>query len=140
MYWRRAMWGPHWSGNYVCFHCDKDAVVTIIENRNARDALLTQLLRCLFFYAALFHFHFSASYIPGVHNVVADAISRSNLTLLYSLAPQASQVTIPPALSTFLLSPPNWGSPTWTEQFALSLPRAYLQPQSAATGPACAAT
>ena len=118
-----AMWGPLWSSNHVCFHCDNIAVVTIIENRNARHTLLTQLLRCLFFYASFFQFHFSASHIPGAHNVVADAISRNNLTLLHSLVPQASQVTIPPAVSTFLLTPPDWGSPSWTEQFSLSLPR-----------------
>ena len=71
-----AMWGPHWSGNHVCFHCDNASVVTILQSRSARHPLLTDLLRCLFFYAAVYHFHFSSSHIPGVHNTVAYAISR----------------------------------------------------------------
>ena len=30
-----AIWGPHWSGCHVCFRCDNDAVVTVIQNRSA---------------------------------------------------------------------------------------------------------
>ena len=44
--------GPRWSGGHVCFHCDNEAVVAVIQNRNAHQDLLVQLLRCLFFYAS----------------------------------------------------------------------------------------
>lgn len=135
-----AMWGPRWSGQHICFHCDNEAVVTIIQNRRAHNTLLTQLLRCLFFYASMFQFHFSALHIPGVYNVLADAISRNNLTLLHSLIPQATQVAVPPAVSSFLLHTPDWGSPTWTAQFLYSLPTGYPQPHPTVTGLACAAT
>ena len=119
-----AIWGPRWSGGHVCFHCDNEAVVAVIQNRNAHQDLLVQLLRCLFFYASRFQFHFSAAHIPGVHNVVADAISRNNLSLLSSLVPQAQQVSVPAPVATFLLSPPDWGSPDWIAQFVHSLPMA----------------
>ena len=103
------------------FHCDNNAVVTIIENRNARHMLLTQLLCCLFLCISLLFSLLCVTYIR-VHNVVADTISHNNLTLVHSLIPQGSRVTIPPAVSTFLLTPPDWGSPAWTKQFTRSLP------------------
>ena len=93
-----AIWGHHWLGKHIRFHSDNDAVMTIIENQNARYTLLIQLLRCLFFYASVFQF--TALHTLRVHNVVADAISRNNLTSLHSLIPQASRVTIPQAVST----------------------------------------
>ena len=135
-----ALWGPGWSGGHVCFHCDNDAVVTVIKRRHAQHPLLTELLRCLFFYASIFHFHFSASHIAGIHNTVADAISRNHLTLLSSLIPQATQAFIPPTVSQFLLALPEWGSRNWTEQFIRSLPRASLRRHPIATCQASAAT
>ena len=60
-----AIWGHHWSGSHVCFHCNNDAVVVVIQNRNAHQDLLVQLLRCLFFYASRFQFHFSARTYRG---------------------------------------------------------------------------
>ena len=38
-----ALWGPHWSGKHVRFHCDNEAVVTVIENRVARNDTLIDL-------------------------------------------------------------------------------------------------
>lgn len=136
-----AVWGPYWAGKRICFHCDNEAVVKIIERRKAKHSLLAQLLRCLYFYAAVFHFDFVASHIPGVQNVVADAISRNNLILLQSLIPpQATRIVVPQAVSGFLLAQPEWGSQSWMEQFTRSLPAAFHQPPLLATGPAFAAT
>ena len=86
-----ALWGHGWSGKHVCFHCDNKVVVLMIQAHNAHEESLVQLLRYLFFYAAVFLFHSSATHISGVHNIVADAISHDNLTLLYSLVPQAQR-------------------------------------------------
>ena len=116
-----AVWGPGWHGEHAHFHSDNEAVVTIIQRRHARHPLLTNLLRCLFFYAALFHFYFSTSHIPGTCNTIADAISRNHLDILSSSLPQATQTVIPNAVSQFLLSPPLRGSPSWTELFNHSL-------------------
>ena len=129
-----AIWGPHWSGSHVLFHCDNEAVVTVIQNRTAHETTLVQLLRCLFFYSVKFQFHFSATHIPGVHNVVADAISRNSLNLLSSLIPQAQQIGVPVSVVAFLLSPPDWGSRDWISQFVLSLPTVCLQTPSEAIG------
>ena len=127
-----ALWGPLWAGEHICFHSDNEAVVTIVNNRCAKDKLLINLLRCLFFYAAVFQFHFSASHIPGVDNHVADAISRNNLSLVSSLFPQASQVFVPGLVVSFLLDLPDWGSRTWMEKFTHSLSRVSPRLQAVA--------
>ena len=120
------LWGKRWSGNHVCFYCDNEAVVTVITKRRAKERLLSDLLRCLLFYAATFHFDFSATHISGASNTVADAISRNHLIIVSSLYPQASQVPVPAALTQFLWALPEWGSPSWMEQFNLSLNSDYL--------------
>ena len=113
-----ALWGSGWAGQYVCFHSDNEAVVTVILRSRARCPLFTQLLCCLFFYASYFGFHFTA----GVNNIVADAISRNHLSLLSSMLPQVSQTQIPQPVAGFLLELPDWGSPLWIQQFTSSLP------------------
>ena len=127
--------GTTLDGRHVRFHSDNEAVVTIIQRRRAKHPLLSHLLRCLFFYAATFRFHFSAVHIPGTSNVVADAISRNNLSLLSSLLPQATRMSIPASVSEFLLSLPDWGSPIWTDKFMHSLSSVCPHPQPGAITP-----
>ena len=117
-----ALWGPHWLGKQVLFHTDNLAVVQVVRNMNATDQLLCNLLRCLYFYAAHYHFSFMAEHIPGVKNVAADTLSRDNLPLFHSLFPQVPQHTIPQTLAQLLLLPiPDWNSGSWMSQFRGSL-------------------
>ena len=83
--------------------------------------MLTDLMRCLFFYGALFQFQFSASHIAGVSNWVADAISRNELSIVFSSFPQARQVSIIDQVTQFLLNLPDWGSAHWMSLFTASL-------------------
>jgi hypothetical protein len=53
-----AVWGPRWHGGCVCFCTDNMAVVEVLRSRTASDATLMHLLRCLVFYAAVYHFDF----------------------------------------------------------------------------------
>ena len=57
-----ALWGRQWAGSHVCFHVDNLAVVSILNKRSAKDTLLSQLLRCLFFFSAFYKFYFSAKH------------------------------------------------------------------------------
>ncbi len=117
-----ALWGPYWSGKHVCFHSDNMSVVAILASRTARTPLLMHLLRCFAFFSAYFGFSFSAKHIPGVLNTAADALSRNNLSLFFSLAPQTPQFNIPPALHNLLINTkPDWGSTTWMRLFTASL-------------------
>ena len=124
-----VLWGPHWVGRHILFHTDNLAVVQVARNLNAADLLLCNLLRCLYFYSAHYHFTFSAVHIPGVKNVAADALSRNNLPLFHSLFPQVPRHTIPHSLvELFLLQIPDWNSGAWMTQFRSSLlPASPLQ-------------
>ena len=117
-----VLWGPAWNNSHIRFHSDNEAVVTVIQKRHAKHPVLTHLLRGLYFCSSVYLFHFSASHVSGSLNVIADAILRNHLAILHSLIPQATQEMIPTAVSMFLLSLPQWGSPNWTEQFVHSLP------------------
>ena len=104
-----GLWGQAWTGHHVLFHVDNMSVVRVVESLNARDPLLCNMLRCFYFYAAYFQFTFSATHIPDVANVAADALSRGNLTLFHSLLPQVQERRVPRVLhSLFLLRSPNW--------------------------------
>ena len=117
-----AVWGACWAGRHVLFHVDNLAVVSVIQNLNARDALLGHLLRCLYFYAAHFRFAFSATHVPGIQNSAADVLSRNNLPLFTSLFPQVPQAVVPPfVLDLFVHRSPDWSSIEWTTLFAASL-------------------
>lgn len=121
-----ALWGSRWTGKHVRFHSDNMAVVATLNNRSARSPLLMHQLRCFAFYAAYFRFNFSAEHVPGAMNTAADAISRNNLPLFLSLFPQCPRVAIPPPLFDLLIATrPDWGSPAWTQLFALSLTRVW---------------
>ena len=117
-----ALWGPSWRGQHVLFHIDNMAVVQVVRNLNASNPLLCHLLRCLYFYSAHFRFTFSATHIPGVQNIAADALSRQNLSLFRSLFPQLPQHTVPLALvDLFLRQTPDWNSAPWMRLFRGSL-------------------
>ena len=118
-----ALWGRSWHRMHIRFHCDNMAVVDILRKRSARSPLAHHLLRCLYFYTALFQFDHTAEHIPGVLNTAADALSRNNLPLFSSLLPQAVQVQVPAPLQDMLLIlRPDWGSPLWIRSFLSTLP------------------
>ena len=119
-----ALWGPEWSGQHICFHSDNMAVVSIVNKRTTKHPSLNNFLRCLFFYSAFYKFHFSAAHIPGKANVAADAISRDQLHVFHSLAPQVQQLAVPLAIQNLLiLKTPDWSSSSWTDLFCHSLHR-----------------
>lgn len=131
-----VMWGPTWKGRHVLFHVDNMAVVSVVQNLNARDPLLCHFLRCLYLYAAFFQFTFSATHIPGTNNTAADALSRGNFELFHSLVPQVLHQPIPHILnSLFLLQTPDWNCSAWMGLFKSSLRLALPPPQLQPTTP-----
>jgi hypothetical protein len=113
-----AVWGGQWRCKSVLVRCDNMAVVQVINALSCRDPTLMHLLRCLYYYCALFSIHIRAEHIPGVHNAIADSVSRNLLQVFRQLLPQAD--LYPTALSpslTHLLSPDHqaWLLPAWRQ-------------------------
>ena len=129
-----AIWGQHWSHRRVCFKSDNMGVVDLLRSRSSADKLLMHLLRCLIFYSAFYRFQFIAEHIPGVLNTAADALSRNNISLFYSLVPQSRPVPLPPVVVDLIVNTrPDWGSQAWTTLFTSSLIRESPHPPEQCT-------
>ena len=63
------------------------AAVAVIQKHPSHHPQILHLLHCLYFYSAFNQYAYSVHYLPGVDNVVADALSRNNMSLFYSLPP-----------------------------------------------------
>ena len=121
-----AIWGPKWIDSSVKVECDNQgAVVAVVNSGYSKIPELMHLVRCLFFIRATYQFLLRVVYRPGKENVLADATSRSNLSLLFSQVPGAvkGEFQVPQELVEVLVDEsPNWTSPSWSRQFA-----SYLQ-------------
>lgn len=69
-------WAHLWANHKVLIHSDNQAAVQIINKGTTADGLIMAELRDLFWLSAAYNFHISATYIEGLRNTVADAISR----------------------------------------------------------------
>ncbi len=117
-----AIWGHSWSGKRILFRSDNTATVAAIQSGLFRDPSLRHLLRCLFFFAASWHFEYTSTHIPGSENAVADALSRDKAYILPQLAPSANLLpsSVPLSLQVLLFDTATaWTSPTWLESFRL---------------------
>ena len=52
-----ATWGATWRGKRILWRCDNQAAVHAIERRSCRDKTLMHLIRCLFFFEAVYQYH-----------------------------------------------------------------------------------
>ena len=106
----------------VKVHCDNEAVVEMLKKGYSRDEYLMHLLRCMFFGTAWYDFCLRPVHISGARNVVADAISRNNLSVLQSQVPELGAMapaTIIPAVSGLLIQQiPDWTSTDWSRLFS----------------------
>lgn len=71
-----AVWGRKWQGKAVLCRCDNTAVVAVINSGKSKDALVMHLMRCLFFFQAVFSLSLHAVHLPGKVNVAADCRSK----------------------------------------------------------------
>ena len=114
------------------------AVVSILASRSSPDPLIMHLLRCLAFYTAYYRFNYTAEHVPGNANIIADALSRNNLPLFFSLAPQVPQTQVSPALIELLVTTRR--SQDWTSLFLRTLHMASQRLLRQPTFPVNAAT
>lgn len=116
------VWGPRWRGKLVRFHSDNTAVVRAVNRVYSRCEPIMHLIRCLVYWAARESFWFMAVHTPGVDNVLADHLSRDNITQFFACAPQGTNrrgVQIPQDISATLAGgiDLNWRSEIWIKRF-----------------------
>jgi len=101
-----AIWGPLLARTHTEFQCDNLSLVEAIQKGSSKDNMVMHLLRCLWFFQALFDISIHVSHIPGVQNTAADLLSRNQTTKFLQLYPQSSLVPTPvPAPLQKIVSP-----------------------------------
>ena len=78
------------------------------------------LMRCLFFFQAVFNLSLHAVHLPGKVNIAADCLSRDNLPQFLQQVPTASPhpTTLPVELLNALIHHrPDWTSKNWKVWF-----------------------
>ena len=72
-----AVWGPLLIKKDTELKCDNRGLVDAINKGSSRDEMVMHLLRCLWFFTALFNIRVTATHIYGVNNISADMLSRN---------------------------------------------------------------
>ena len=70
-------------------HCDNLAIVFCTNEGKSKCPLIMALIRTLFFTCAFYNFDFRLVHIPGVSNLLADALSRDHVSEFLQLHPTA---------------------------------------------------
>lgn len=101
-----SVWGPLWFGVRVVAHVDNEAAVAVLNSGYSKEGGIMHLIRILFFIVAFYQISLSACHIPGTQNGIADAISRDNLPVFFSLLQVADRwpAPIPQALVALLVT------------------------------------
>ena len=97
-----TIWHPHFAGKRLQLWCDNESVVAIINSGHSKVPRIMDLLRALTLISMKHNFFVRARHVPGVHNVIADALSRFQEARIREAAPTADRdpCTIPPSLMT----------------------------------------
>ncbi len=92
------LWGRQLAKRRVLFHCDNQAVVSIINKQTAKGTRVMSLLRNLVLLSLQHNVLFKAVYIDTHSNIIADSLSRFQWPRFRTAAPQADQdpTGIPP--------------------------------------------
>lgn len=83
------LWVEHFKDHRVCFWSDNQAVVTVLAKQSSRSSRVSALLRVFVLHCLRFNIVFSARFVPGISNEIADALSRFQMERFRSLAPEA---------------------------------------------------
>ena len=86
-----VLWGSQWSQKRILFHCDNMATVQIITKGRSKVPSIMKLMRRLTYHCAIHNFVILAQHIPGKQNLIADALSRFQMTTFRKLAPLADE-------------------------------------------------
>ena len=95
------LWGDNMKNQRILFFTDNEALVHVINKQSCRDKDLMLFVRRLVLVCLANNICFKAKHIPGVHNTLADALSRLKLQTFKQLAPAYMNLLpteIPPQL------------------------------------------
>ena len=118
-------WGPAYRGARFYCYFDNEVAVTVVNSRNAHDAHLLHLIRCLCLFEAHLQLYVVARHVRGRDNSLADDLSRNKLHSFFSQVPQMMPLPSPlPLLVVDLLADlaVDWASESWIRRFRAIVP------------------
>lgn len=77
-------WASQWSNHRVIIFCDNTTTVACLNKGSSSSSTIMKILRKLFWLSATHNFRISAIDIPGTKNILADMLSRYQLTKFFS--------------------------------------------------------
>jgi len=127
-----AVWGPLLQHKSVEFHCDNEGLVAAINKGSSKEETVMHLIRCLWFFTAIFDFHITVMHIAGIANNAADMLSRNQADEFLTAFPHNSNSPTPLPQSLFCLVSPS--KVDWTSrQFRRLFKKTYYQVQTLLT-------
>ena len=81
-------WTLIWPNKRIIVYSDNTVSVASINKCTSRNVAIMKCLQSLFWLSALYNFHLTANFLPGVRNIAADSASRFHLPgYLHTLLP-----------------------------------------------------
>ena len=95
-----ALFAPKLRNSSITFHSDNMGVVHILNKQSSKCPFIMQLIRPLVLILLRYNIHLKSAHIPGVLNVLCDAISRQQVTpsLLAQYGADSTPTTLPQEL------------------------------------------
>ena len=96
------VWSPLLKQRSTEFYCNNQGLVAAINKGSSKDAVVMHLLRCLWFFNAVFEINITATDIAGKLNNAADVLSRNQAAKFLKAYPHMliSPTPLAPCVST----------------------------------------
>lgn len=75
-----SIYAPSLTHHRVIFHCDNQAIVTVINKQTSKSKPIMSIIRPFVLLLLHYDIHFTAVHIPGISNVLCDSLSRQVAT------------------------------------------------------------
>ncbi len=83
------IWGEHLSNKCIYFHTDNQALVEILNKQSSKNTKIMHFIRKFVLSCLKLNILFKAKHIPGTRNILADALSRQQVSSFHAMAPYA---------------------------------------------------
>ena len=100
------LWGHEMQNRCILFFTDNEALVHVINKQSCKDKALMFFMRALVLVCLRNNILFRAKHVRGVHNTLADSLSRLQVETFQRLAP--SHMEPGPTDIPLHLQPQNW--------------------------------
>ena len=92
------VWGYRIANKSICFNCDNEALVYVLNKQSSTEKRVMFLIRRLVLLTLHHNILFTANHLPGKLNILSNALSRLQIAKFKMLMPDADkyQTSIPP--------------------------------------------